>query len=112
MQSFCAKISDFLTNDPPIHRTIYLKSVYLTVHMATKTISIIEEVYEELIRQKKAGESFSDEIMRLSQKKGKISECSGLWSWMELAEIDSIRANIEKRRKMSAAAKKEKKLVK
>ena len=77
--------------------------------MGTKTISITEDVYEELIRIKRPEESFSDELRRLASKKGKLSECSGLWArWMKKEEIDSIESNIEERRKVSRSAKKKK----
>lgn len=76
--------------------------------MPTKTISVLEEVYGELLRHKKGGESFSDELLRLVHRKGKISECAGLWSWMSPSDINSIGKSIEKRRRMSAAAKAEK----
>jgi|GEM_PF-2732060 len=39
---------------------------------------------------------------------GKISECAGLWSWMNPSDIDTIERSIEKRRKLSNLAKKEK----
>ncbi|MBI4170573.1 MAG: antitoxin VapB family protein [Candidatus Aenigmarchaeota archaeon] len=74
--------------------------------MPTKTISVLEEVYKELLRHKKSGESFSDELRRLVYRKGKISECAGLWSWMEKSDIESIERAIAKRRKVSALAKK------
>lgn len=79
--------------------------------MATKTISVKEEVYEELVRVKRPEESFSDELRRLASGKGKISECAGLWSnWMTKEEINSIEKNIEERRRASRLAKAEKKL--
>ncbi len=76
--------------------------------MPTKTISILEEVYKELVRHKKEGESFSGEILRLIHRKGKISDCAGLWSWSKPSDIDSIEKSIEERRKLSRLAKKEK----
>ena len=48
--------------------------------MATKTISIIEDVYNELAKLKFSRESFSEEINRIIKVKGKITECAGLWS--------------------------------
>jgi len=48
--------------------------------MGTKTISIMEDVYKLLVRSKKKDQSFSDVIRKEFSKKGKISECAGLWS--------------------------------
>lgn len=77
--------------------------------MATKTISITEDVYGELVKLKRPEESFSAELRRLAAGKGKISECAGLWSnWMTKKEIESIEKNIEERRRLSAKAKSEK----
>ncbi len=60
--------------------------------MATKTISITE-----------------DELRRLAKSGGKITDCAGLWSkWMSKNDLDSIEKSIEKRRKASREAKKEK----
>tara|TARA_Y100000310_G_scaffold213377_1_gene214331 strand:+ start:146 stop:391 length:246 start_codon:yes stop_codon:yes gene_type:complete len=47
--------------------------------MGTKTISIMDDVYELLARHKRAGESFSDEIRREFAKKGNIMEFAGAW---------------------------------
>jgi len=74
--------------------------------MATKNISITEDVYDELSKLKGPEESFSDELRRLTKGKGKISECAGLWSkWMTKDDIDEIEANIVERRAASKAAK-------
>ncbi len=79
--------------------------------MGTKTISITEDVYEELSKLKRPQESFSDELRRLASSKGKISECAGLWAnLMTKDEMDSVEKTIEERRKISRAAKAEKKI--
>ena len=78
--------------------------------MGTKTISIIDEVYEDLARLKGSEESFSDELRRIMKAKGKISECAGLWAkWMSKEKMDIVEKNIEKRRQISRIAKAEKK---
>lgn len=79
--------------------------------MATKTISVGEDAYNELLKRKKSGESFSEELLRLAREKGRISECAGLWSWMKESDIKTIENSIEKRRAASRAAKKEKMIV-
>ena len=77
--------------------------------MVTKTISITEDVYDDLVRVKRPEESFSDELRRLAKRGGRISECAGLWSkWMSKGEMDSIEKSIDERRKASREAKKEK----
>lgn len=45
----------------------------------TKTISVSEEAYKALKRQKLQGESFSDTILRLSKKITKLSETLTLY---------------------------------
>lgn len=62
--------------------------------MGTKTISIMDDVYELLIRNKKSGESFSDEIRRLVPRKGSIMECAGLWAHMSDKEAEDMKKNI------------------
>ena len=49
-----------------------------THSMATKTLSIANDVFERLKRLKLEGESFSDTIRRLTER-GTISEFGGLW---------------------------------
>ena len=79
--------------------------------MGTKTISITDDVYKELVISKRPEESFSDEIRRLVRRKGKLSDCIGLWSkWMSKKDLDEIDENIKKRREMSRKAKNEKRL--
>ncbi|MBI5072698.1 antitoxin VapB family protein [Candidatus Woesearchaeota archaeon] len=50
--------------------------------MATKTISIMDDVYDRLIALKRADESFSDELRRLTETKGSILEFAGIWKDM------------------------------
>ncbi|MBI4148399.1 antitoxin VapB family protein [Candidatus Woesearchaeota archaeon] len=50
--------------------------------MATKTITVTEDAYAVLARQKKEDESFSEEIVRLLKKKGSILELAGAWGKM------------------------------
>jgi len=47
--------------------------------MATKTLTITEEAYEALKREKECGESFSDVVMKMSARKPKLSDCAGKW---------------------------------
>jgi len=47
--------------------------------MPTKTITITEEAYERLRREKMEGESFSEVIIRLTERKRGIDEFAGIW---------------------------------
>jgi predicted CopG family antitoxin len=47
--------------------------------MGTKTISITDEAYEALVREKKSKESFTETILRITKKSGKISDSFGAW---------------------------------
>ena len=53
--------------------------VYTYMFMGTKTISIKNEAYEALLREKINKESFTDTILRITQKSGKIADCFGTW---------------------------------
>ena len=63
--------------------------------MGTKTISIMDDVYELLVRYKKPDESFSEELRRLVPKKGNIMECAGLWKHMGDKEAEDIKKTID-----------------
>ena len=65
------------------------------IRMGTKTISIMDDVYELLAMQKKPDESFSDEIRRLVPKKGNIMDCAGLWAHMSDKESEEMKKYIE-----------------
>jgi len=66
--------------------------------MATKTISIMEDVHSLLVRNKHKGESFSDELRRLLKNKGSILDCAGLWSDLSDRQVKEIKDNIKKSR--------------
>lgn len=61
--------------------------------MATKTLSVTDDVYQTLKRMKLKGESFSDTIRRLTER-GSIVECAGLWSDMTDEELEKVEAAI------------------
>jgi predicted CopG family antitoxin len=57
----------------------YLCTHTHTWNMATKTISITQEAYQALLSQKQNKESFTQTILRITKKTGKISDCFGSW---------------------------------
>ncbi len=59
--------------------------------MATKTISIMDDVYERLIALKRADESFSDELRRLTETKGNIMEFAGIWKDMTDKDAEDMK---------------------
>ena len=63
--------------------------------MATKTITIMEEAYEALLKEKEKGESFTDVILKLSSRKGKLADSAGKW---EMSEGEWKKINGELRR--------------
>jgi len=62
-------------------------------NLASKTISVSEDVYNLLRRNKLRGESFSSAIRRLAKGR-RISDCAGLWSDLPDAEVEEIKAGI------------------
>jgi predicted CopG family antitoxin len=54
--------------------------------MATKTISITQKAYEALLREKKTKESFTDTILRITKKSGKLTDCFGTWKMTDKEE--------------------------
>jgi len=66
--------------------------------MGTKNISIMDDVYELLVRHKRKDESFSDVLRKELSKKGKISECAGLWSDLTEKQVKQMENAIKKSR--------------
>jgi predicted CopG family antitoxin len=67
--------------------------------MATKTISIMDDVYDRLVALKQPNESFSDELRRLTEIKGSIMEFAGAWSDISDEEAEKIEKGILAMRK-------------
>ena len=72
---------------------------YTHTQMGTKTISIMDDVYELLARNKKAEESFSDELRRILPKKRSIMEFAGAWKDVTEGEAERMKARISRLRK-------------
>jgi len=54
--------------------------------MGSKIISITNEAYDALAREKQKGESFTEAILRLTRKTGKLSDCFGTWEMSDKEE--------------------------
>jgi predicted CopG family antitoxin len=63
--------------------------------MGTKTISIKEEAYEALLREKINKESFTETILRITKKSGKIADCFGSWRMTDREE-EAFQAELSK----------------
>jgi predicted CopG family antitoxin len=48
-------------------------------NMGSKNISITDEAYEALTRERRKGESFTEAILRLTRKSGRLMDCFGTW---------------------------------
>lgn len=69
--------------------------------MATKTISIMDDVYELLVTNRNNNESFSQVIRRTLKKKRSIKEFAGAWKDMSDKDVEEMKSNIDKLRKRS-----------
>ncbi len=67
--------------------------------MATKNLAIREEVYKKLSEAKKEGESFSDVIEKLLEKRGDLLSLWGAWS--DDGEVMFIENSVKEMRKRS-----------
>lgn len=67
--------------------------------MGTKTISIMDDVYETLRVTKRPDESFSDEIRRLASTKGSIMDFAGAWKDIPEEDIEQMKRAIREMRK-------------
>lgn len=65
--------------------------------MATKTITIMEDAYEALSREKLPNESFSDVIRRVTKKSGGLEEFFGC---ITKEDADIIEREIAKQREL------------
>ena len=63
----------------PEESLIYVCAPIHTVYMTTKNISITDEAYEALRREKRKEESFTETILRLTESRGKLSDSFGSW---------------------------------
>jgi len=64
--------------------------------MATKTISIMDDVYDLMARRKRESESFSDMLRRELKSKKNIMDCAGAWADISDKKIDEMKDSINK----------------
>ena len=63
--------------------------------LASKNISITEEAYEALQREKTKGESFTEAILRLTRRRGRLADCFGTWKMTD-EEQDAIKGELSR----------------
>ena len=68
------------------------------IHMV-KTISIMEDAYNILLKKKRSGESFSQVIRRFASVKRDIMQFAGAWS--TISDAEKIKGEIASLRKKS-----------
>ena len=74
---------------------------YTYTDMGTKTISIMDDVYNLLLSRKRDRESFSDELRRFLNKDRDIMRHAGVWKDMSNEEAESMKDSIKQLRKKS-----------
>jgi len=79
----------------PSSPKVYGIYVYVYTYMATKTISITKEAYDRLKARKGPEESFSDVILRLTERRP-LAEYAGMLS---KSSVKAIREAIEEARR-------------
>lgn len=76
--------------------------------MTTKTIAILEDVYDLLKSLQQPDESFSEEIRRLISDRGKISKFAGAWKDVDDARAKEMLDAIKKARQTTRASRQRK----
>ena len=66
--------------------------------MGTKTITIMDDAYELLVRNKRKDESFSDVVRREFSKQGSIIDCAGILSDLTDRQVEEMENAIKKSR--------------
>ena len=64
--------------------------------MGTKTISILDEAYDALAREKGDHESFSDVILKLTGRRGKLADSLGKWRDISNKEMEEIEKELDR----------------
>lgn len=66
-------------------------------YMASKTISLSEEAYSKLMAEKRKGESFSEVVKRLAEKRP-LTSFGGAWSDLGEEKVEEIKNILKKER--------------
>src|SRR5713101_4051073 len=94
----CGHCSALEWSSPKRYLVISVR-VNINTDMGVKTITVTEEAYSMLAKEKKEDESFSEVIKRLTKERGKLSDSLGAWKMTdEEAEqiFSSLRRNWKK----------------
>ena len=62
--------------------------------MATKTISVTDESHMMLFREKKGEESFTETILSITARSGKLADCFGVWRMTD-QEVTSTQGELD-----------------
>jgi predicted CopG family antitoxin len=81
------KVNDFL---PKVLNTC----THACMCMGTKTISIMDDAHDLLVRNRMGDESFSEVIRRILGKKRKIMEFAGAWKNVSDKEAERMKKRI------------------
>ena len=74
---------------------------HMCMCMGTKTISIMDDAYNLLLKSKHKGESFSNVIRRIITSKKDVMNFAGAWKNISNEEAEEMKKNIIKMRKKS-----------
>jgi len=74
--------------------------VNINTDMGVKTITVTEEAYKMLAKEKKEDESFSEVIKRLTKERGKLSDSLGAWKMTD-QEAQEIFSSLKRHWKKS-----------
>lgn len=72
-------------------------SMYVCMHtqtMATKTLSVTDEAFTALLREKKGEESFTETILRITARSGMLADCFGGWRMTD-EEVTSTQGEVD-----------------
>ena len=69
--------------------------------MAIKTISLSEEVYELLVKEKRPEESFSDTVKRIIGRTRPLRDFAGAWKEMPPEFLREIRSKLHRAREVT-----------
>jgi predicted CopG family antitoxin len=67
--------------------------------MSAKTVALDDEAYEMLRRQRRAGETFSEAVKRLSGRRRSILTYAGIWQDIPAEELERIKSFLSEGRR-------------